>query len=695
MHSKRRSIRRTRGRFVTYLLLLIGTLHLADTRVHAFPVLLDPTFDGDGKVITSFDPYVGNPPGNDMVVQPDGKILVVGSGLNENILVGHWLMSRYNPDGTLDTTFGTGGRRIVSIGNTWDRANSVALQSDGKIVVAGDKMFNTGDAYESHIILARFNPDGSFDGTFAGAGVNEINIAGTNSSLDVAVLPSGKIALVGTSNTTAPFLIVFDSGGVRDPGFNGNGLVNIGGAANAVAGQTDGKVLVAGSAGSNFAVWRYNANGTLDTGFDGDGLANVPVGIGASVANEMIVKPDGKILSVGTATGTNDDVALVQFNTNGSLDTTFDGDGKATADSGVAETGRDLALQADGKIVVAAGIYEVFEAMRFLASGAIDTTFDGDGIVKTTPVAFTDANAVAVQADGRILVTGSSRQTGFVLLRYAVRGGTPFDFDGDAKTDISIYRPGPGEWWYLKSSNGGNGAFQFGSSTDKIVPGDYTGDGKTDIAIWRSGEWFILRSEDNSYFSHPFGTVGDIPAPADFDGDGKTDETVFRPSTATWYELRSGGGTTIQQFGQTGDAPVSGDYDGDGKADIAIFRPSLGQWWLLRSSAGAIAFQFGSGTDKAVPGDYTGDGKTDVAFWRPSTGEWFVLRSEDNSYYAHPFGLATDVPAPGDYDGDGRADAAVFRPSTSTWFVNRTTAGTLIQNFGQGGDLAVPNAFVR
>ena len=271
-----------------------------------------------------------------------------------------------------------------------------------------------------------------------------------------------------------------------------------------------------------------------------------------------------------------------------------------------------------------------------------------------------------------------------------------FDFDGDGKTDISIYRPSVGQWWILRSSDGGNNAAQFGNSADKLAPGDFTGDGKTDIAIFRpaAGEWFVLRSEDGSYYSLPFGTSGDIPAPADFDGDGKDDPAVFRPSTSTWYVMKSTGGTIIQQFGQTGDVPVVADYDGDTKGDIAIYRVSSGEWWIQRSTSGVIAFQFGNSTDKPVQGDYTGDGKADVALFRPNTGEWFVLRSENQSYYSFPFGTNGDVPAPGDFDGDGKVDVTVFRPSSNLWYSQTTTAGTLIRSFGQTGDAAVPNAFV-
>ncbi len=278
------------------------------------------------------------------------------------------------------------------------------------------------------------------------------------------------------------------------------------------------------------------------------------------------------------------------------------------------------------------------------------------------------------------------------------RGLGQFDFDGDGKTDIGIFRPSPGEWWINRSSSGQTVAAQFGNSSDKIASGDFTGDGKTDIAIFRpsTGFWFILRSEDGSFFSFPFGALGDIPAPADYDGDGKTDPAVFRPSTATWFISQSGGaGTAIVQFGASNDVPVVADFDGDGKTDIAIFRPAVGEWWIRRSATGGTtAFQFGNSADKPVQGDYTGDGKADAAFFRPSTGFWFVLRSEDFSFFSAPFGTTGDIPAPGDYDGDGKFDLTVFRPSNSTWFIQRTTAGTQIVTFGTTGDRPVPNAFV-
>ncbi len=307
---------------------------------------------------------------------------------------------------------------------------------------------------------------------------------------------------------------------------------------------------------------------------------------------------------------------------------------------------------------------------------------------------------------GRWYITDAAATNGFSVSQVfqftvfgeaaTVNSNTHIDFDGDRKTDISIFRPTGGEWWYKRSSDSTDRAFQFGSPSDKLVPADFTGDGKTDVAFWRpdSGEWFVLRSEDFSYYSFPFGAQGDIPVPGDYDSDGKADAAVFRSSNATWYIPAPPEGTVIKTFGAAGDLPQTGDYDGDGKTDLAVFRPSNGEWWIERSTGGVIAFEFGTTGDKPVSADYTGDGKFDVAFWRPSSGEWFILRSEDFSFYAAPFGISSDIPAPGDYDGDGKTDFAVFRDSNATWYINRSAQGMLIENFGAGGDYPVPAAYV-
>jgi hypothetical protein len=139
---------------------------------------------------------------------------------------------------------------------------------------------------------------------------------------------------------------------------------------------------------------------------------------------------------------------------------------------------------------------------------------------------------------------------------------SPFDFDGDGKTDIGITRPNGGikEWWISRSSDSNVFSTVFGVDSDISAPADFTGDGKTDIAVFRpsNGNWFILRSEDFTFLAFPFGTNGDIPMPADYDGDGKADTAVYRPSNSTWFiPLSGGGGTTIAQFGAAGVQPVA------------------------------------------------------------------------------------------------------------------------------------------
>jgi hypothetical protein len=178
---------------------------------------------------------------------------------------------------------------------------------------------------------------------------------------------------------------------------------------------------------------------------------------------------------------------------------------------------------------------------------ANSTANDGSEIF-TVPNIPTTTARIKIEAIGNIFFDISNAN--FTINTEVAPRRPVYDFDGDGKTDLSIFRPSLGEWWYLKSSSGGNGAVRFGSSADKTVPADYTGDGKTDIAFWRpsSGEWFILRSEDNSFYSFPFGTDGDLPAPADYDNDGRADAAVYRPSTQTWFISRSSGGVTIQQY---------------------------------------------------------------------------------------------------------------------------------------------------
>ncbi len=636
-----------------------------------------------------------------IAVQPDGKILVggnfnrPGSGSLNHIF-------RLNPDGSLDTDFGPSLPSFSSSSN--GQINSIIVQSDGKIIVAGSNVtVSFGGSILFGTSIARLNPDGTPDGSFV-AGNIPIGFDGINAA---ALQPDGKIVIVwGTLSRGVSF------GGIAR--LNSNGSVdttftNLFPAAiyESVVIQPDGKILVGGAFSVAFVsthtesvfyngVVRLNADGSRDASFVPATSSVFETGRVTEV-NSVALQVNGKILIGGRIfTNTISPVSgAVRLNADGTLDTTFN--------AGAISSGGDIARvenilpQPNGKILIGG----FFDRLGTTARNNV-ARLNADGSVDNTFTAATDNTVykIATQRGGKVLiggdfevVNGTFRTSLARLLSEPVAERPLFDFDGDGKSDISVFRPGGGGVWYLLNSASGFTSAQFGAADDKIVPADYDGDGRTDLAVYRAGVWYLQRSSAG-FTGIGFGAPDDIPLPADFDGDGRADLVIWRPSNGTWNVLNIVSGQFKSfQFRASGDKPIAADFDGDGVADYAVYRPSNGVWYLQRSRLGFTAVQFGSSTDVPVAADYDGDGSTDIAVYRPSNGVWYRLNSSNGGFAATQFGIATDLPAPADYDGDGKTDIAVFR--NGTWYVQQSTNGFTGVQFGADTDKPVPNAYIR
>jgi uncharacterized delta-60 repeat protein len=686
---------------------------------------LDPTFGNGGKVITDIN---GVDRLNKIALQPDGKIVAAGAYRLTNG-VSHIALTRYSADGALDTSFGTGGKVLTTVSSFGDAVYAVAIQTDGKILVAGTVLLPAGG--DTAFLILRYNATGTLDQTFGTSGVVTTNIGDVDDRAEaIALQPDGKIVVSGIKGILRPpgeernsdaVLVRFNRDGTLDSGFGTGGITisdfgpfpdYYADAAADVAILPDGKIVIVGTSdGAGYydsLVARYNANGTLDTTFGTGGRTKTDLGNGfQDDSSGVAVQADGKIVAVGAALPSSFDLdfALIRYNATGTLDTTFGSGGKVVLglESLHDEELNDVAIQADGKIVAVGDSNSSnnsgFLVLRFNADGTRDAGFGTNGIVRTTfgsNAAFT--TSLVIQADAKIVAAGYTplfQSSDFALVRYlntpTATSATAFDFDGDFRTDVSIFCNG---LWNLQRSAAGALNYNFGLSADLVVPADYDGDRKADVAVFRQsdGNWHWLNSRDGSYSVAPFGMNGDVPVVSDYDGDGRADVAVYRGGV--WYVQRSSAGLLVTQFGVASDKPVPADYDGDGKADIAVYRPSNGEWWINESTGGVKVFQFGTEADKTVPADYTGDGRADLAVWRPATGQWFVLRSENQSYYAGLFGQNGDIPVAGDYDGDGRADFAIYRGG-QWWIWQSRTNNFSVQQFGNQDDMPVPSAFVR
>jgi uncharacterized delta-60 repeat protein len=374
---------------------------------------MDKSFDYDGKVSVDIGLY---PKGSDVTIQPDGKIILVGYGWN-SITSDDFVVLRFNTDGSLDQSFGEGGKVVTDFGWT-DRAYAVTLQPDNKILVIGYVYVNN----TNNIGIARYNPDGSLDQSFDGDG--KLTTAGINvqdmGHMGIKLQSDNKIVAVGTCFNEIGYVILiarFNSDGSPDLSFDGDGFVTEG-IRNYTLGydvviQPDQKILVSGFATDytnntmGFVVARINPDGSLDESFQGGGISLTDVGLAndSSLGRAIDIQIDQKFISVGN---TNDHFAMVRYNPDGSLDTSFNGDGIVLNDTMI---GQDVRIQPNGKILVAGtsgsnGNTDMC-IYRYNQDGSIDSTFGVNGSVK---INFGDdqGNAISIGQKGTIDIAGTA-----------------------------------------------------------------------------------------------------------------------------------------------------------------------------------------------------------------------------------------------------------------------------------------------
>lgn len=404
----------------------------------------DLTFGSNGVVVTDFGSAV-NINSNlcqQILLKPDKSFFLVFE-MNEQTLITHRL-----PDGSLDKTYGINGYSKA----VFMRDPSAVLQPDGKIVVGGYTMVNNSQDF----VIARFNSTGLPDSSFSGNGVVSFDFSSTQDYLmDIALQTDGKILAVGYSNFNAESYIALaqlNPDGSFDNSFSDDGKLTADitsgyDAANAVAIQTDGKIIVTGNAQAQIFAARYLPNGVLDSSFSGNGIRFITTGIYSS-AKDVMLQPDGKILIGGFADfGGHYDFLVMRLLTDGTPDLSFSTDSKQSVDWGVDESVEALALQADGKIVAAgstiSGTVGDFAVARFNADGSTDNSFSDDGKQTTSIGNSVDfAFDVTIQPDGKVLTAGwSLGSTGdnYAVVRYLANGSLDLSFADNGK--LVDYKP--------------------------------------------------------------------------------------------------------------------------------------------------------------------------------------------------------------------------------------------------------------
>ena len=397
---------------------------------------LDPGFNSGGLVMTDLTDF---DEGLSLAIQRDGKLLVGGEvGIDADYDI-DMAVVRYNLDGSLDTSFGVFGWARTDLDEWNDSASDITLQPDGKILQSGSS--------RDDFALVRYNRDGSLDDTFGNEGWVRTDFLGFgDESKAVAVQPDGRILVAGyatkkTVDNTYDYdfaLVRYLADGSLDTSFGEDGKVTTDltgdqDRAQALVIQPDGKIILVGPAKHSpflhdFAVVRYNTDGSLDASFGVGGHVFTDFQGGHDFAYAVVLQSDGRIFVAGAATIDNqEDFALARYTSSGLPDTTFSSDGRVTMSFGAGDDDAyDAVLQPNGKIIVAGYAYngsnDDFALVRYLANGSLDTGFGSGGSLVTDFVGGTDYGlAVALQLDGKIVVAGNASNgddMDFALARY-------------------------------------------------------------------------------------------------------------------------------------------------------------------------------------------------------------------------------------------------------------------------------------
>ncbi len=423
-------------------------LEALDERCVMAAGMLDTSFGSAGQVLTDFLDFDD---ARAVVVQSDGKTIAAGSASNG--VDSDFALARYNIDGSLDASFGAGGQITTNVSGD-DTASGIALTPDGKIVVVGRSV---GAGFANVFSIVRYNSDGTLDTTFSGDGKATTALAANNSAqaTAVAVQSDGKIIVAGDNvdplGDSHFALVRYRTNGTLDTTFNSNGklLTSFGISANSVAIQSDGKIVTAGYGNNNFAIARFNSNGSYDSTFDGDGQVETDFVGGLDVAYAVAVQPDGKLVVAGTANESSSGqayFAISRYNVNGSLDSTWDGDGKVITAIGTSNNAaHSIAVQSNGRVVIG-GLYFNTSSVRFESAlirynsnGALDSNFGVGGIATPSLGVAGSDNQIAgivLDTEGRIIASGSAQSDrgnrDFVVARFT--GDAVIQSAGDLDT---------------------------------------------------------------------------------------------------------------------------------------------------------------------------------------------------------------------------------------------------------------------